>query len=80
MFDDTLLGFSTLCETAAENSLAVRINEYFGPIASDGKTFDQMQVYLDNREKVQASVGIPRRSPDTFGEDIRADARKQADL
>jgi hypothetical protein len=71
MLNDTLLGFKTLAETAAEKSLVVWINEYFGPIARDGKTFDQMQVYLDNREKVVASIGIPQRSPDTFGENIR---------
>jgi hypothetical protein len=71
MLNDTLLGFKTIAETAAEKSLVVWINEYFGPIARDGKTFDQMQVYLDNREKVLASVGIPERPPDTFGENIR---------
>ena len=71
MLNDTLLGFKTIAETAAEKSLVVWINEYFGPVARDGKTFDQMQVYLDNREKVQASVGIPQRAPDTFGENIR---------
>ncbi len=71
MLNDTLLGFKTIAETAAEKSLVVWINEYFGPVARDGKTFDQMQVYLDNRDKVQASVGIPQRAPDTFGENIR---------
>src|SRR6202167_6209904 len=71
MLNDTLLGFKTLAETAAEKSLVVWINEYFGPIAHDGKTFDQMQVYLDNRDKVLASVGLPWRSPDTFGANIR---------
>jgi hypothetical protein len=35
MLNDTLLGFSTLAETATENSLVVWINEYFGPVASD---------------------------------------------
>jgi hypothetical protein len=30
-----------------------------------------MQVYLDNREKVLTSVGIPQRPPETFGENIR---------
>jgi hypothetical protein len=63
MLNDTLLGFSTLAETATENSLVVWISEYFRPVASDGKTLDQMQVYLDFREKVLTSVGIPRRSP-----------------
>jgi hypothetical protein len=71
MLNDTLLGFKTLAETAAEKSLVIWINEYFGPVARDGKTFDQMQVYLDNREKVLTSIGIPQRSADTFGENIR---------
>ena len=71
MLNDSLLGFRTLAETAAEKSLVVWINEYFGPVASEGKTFDQMQVYLDNREKVLTSIGIPRQSPDTFAENIR---------
>jgi hypothetical protein len=71
MLNDTLLGFKTLAETAAEKSLVVWVNEYFGPIKRDGKTFDQMQVYLDNREKVLTSIGIPEWSPDTFGENIR---------
>lgn len=30
-----------------------------------------MQVYLDNRDKVATSIGIPQRSPDTFGENLR---------
>lgn len=71
MLNDTLLGFKTLAETAAEKSLVVWINEYFGPVAREGKTFDQMQVYLDNREKVLTSIAIPQRPPDTFGENIR---------
>jgi hypothetical protein len=71
MLNDTLLGFKTLAEAAAEKSLVVWINEYFGPIARDGKTLDQMQVYLDNRDKILTSIGIPQRSSDTFGENIR---------
>ena len=31
-----------------------------------------MQVYTDHRDKVLASIGIPRRSPDTFGQTIQA--------
>ena len=33
MLNDTLLGFKTLAETAAEKSLVVWINEFFGPVA-----------------------------------------------
>ncbi len=71
MLNDTLLGFKTLAETAAEKSLVVWINEYFGPVVRDGKNFDQMQVYLDNCEKVLTSIGIRQRPADTFGENIR---------
>ena len=71
MLNDTLLGFKTLAESTTEKSLVLWINEYFGPIARDGKSLEQMQVYLDHQDKVLASVGIPQRSPDTYGETIR---------
>lgn len=71
MLNDTLLGFKTLAESTTERSIVLWINEYFGPITRDGKGFEQMQVYLDNQGKVLGSVGIPQRSPDTYGETIR---------
>jgi hypothetical protein len=71
MLNDTLLGFKTLAASATEKILVVWLNEYFGPVARDGKTFDQMQVYLDNQDKVVASVGLRQRNSDTFGDDIR---------
>ena len=71
MLNDTLLGFKTLAERASDRNLVVWINEYFGPVARDGKTFNQMQVYLDNQDKVLTAVAIPQRSSDTFGQVIR---------
>jgi hypothetical protein len=71
MLNDTLLGFKTLAESTTERSIVLWINEYFGPVTRDCKYFEQMQVYLDNQEKVLGSVGIPQRSPDTYGETIR---------
>jgi CobQ/CobB/MinD/ParA nucleotide binding domain len=71
MLNDTLLGFKTLADSATERSLVVWLNEYFGPISREGKDFNQMQVYLDNRDKVLAVVGIPQRSTDTYGETVR---------
>lgn len=71
MLNDTLLGFKSLAESATDRNLVVWMNEYFGPIARDGKTFNQMQVYLDHQDKVLTAVGIPHRSPDTFGQTIR---------
>lgn len=77
MLNDTLLGFKTLAESASERNLVLWINEYFGPVSRDGKAFNQMQVYLDHQDKVLASVGIPRRSSDTYGETIRAMREKK---
>lgn len=71
MLNDTLLGFKTLAESTTERNLVLWMNEYFGPIARDGKPFDQMQVYIDHQSKVLVSVGIPQRSPDTYGQTIR---------
>ena len=65
------IGFKTLAESATDRNLVVWINEYFGPVARDGKAFNQMQVYLDNQDKVLTAIGIPQRSPDTFGHAIR---------
>jgi hypothetical protein len=71
MLNDTLLGFKTLAESATDKSLIVWINEYFGRVARAGKDFPQMQVYMDNRDKVLAVIGIAQRSVDTYGETIR---------
>jgi hypothetical protein len=71
MLNDTLLGFKTLAEGASDCSLIVWLNEYFGPVAREGKDFNEMQVYLDNRDKILAVIGIPQRSADTFGDTVR---------
>ncbi len=71
MLNDTLIGFKTFAEIATDRNLVVWIDEYFGTIARDGKAFSQMQVYLDNQDKVLTAIGIPQRSPDTFGQTTR---------
>ena len=55
MLTDTLLGFQTIAETVNARNLVVWINEYFGPVKRDDKTFDQMQVYRAHQEKVLGS-------------------------
>jgi hypothetical protein len=67
MLSDSLLGFDTLAKSTPDRNVIVWINEYFGPVARDGKTFDQMNVFQKHADKVLGSVGIPQRSPDTFG-------------
>jgi CobQ/CobB/MinD/ParA nucleotide binding domain len=67
MLSDSLLGFDTLAKSTPDRNVIVWINEYFGPVARDGKTFDQMNVFQKHADKVLGSIGIPQRSADTFG-------------
>lgn len=75
--DDTLLGFATVANATSGRKIIVWLNEYFGPVAREGKRFGEMQVYLDNREKILASVAIPQRSSDTYGMTIRTMREKK---
>jgi hypothetical protein len=67
MLSDSLLGFDTLASSTPDRNVVVWINEYFGPVARDGKTFDQMNVFQKHADKLLGSIGIPQRSADTFG-------------
>ncbi len=69
---DTLLGFSTIAAASTERNVVVWVNEYFGPVVREGRRLTEMQVYTDNQDKVLASIGIRERSPDTYGETVRA--------
>lgn len=70
MLNDSLLGFDTLARSTPDRNVVVWINEYFGAVARDGKTFDQMNVFQKHADKVLGSIGIPQRSPDTFGASV----------
>jgi len=70
MLSDSLLGFDTLASSTPDRNVVVWINEYFGAVARDGKTFDQMNVFQRHAGKVLGAIGIPQRSPDTFGASI----------
>jgi hypothetical protein len=68
--EDTLKGFGELAETTSERRIVVWLNEYFGRIESEGRTFAEMTVYKENAQKVRGSIAIPKRNQDTFGRDI----------
>ena len=67
---DTLKGFKSLADSSAERNIVVWLNEYFGVIERDGKTFTDMQAYKDCEPKVFGLVHIAKRNPDTFGRDV----------
>jgi hypothetical protein len=67
---DTLTGFGELAKTTPERNVIVWVNEYFGPVQDNGKPFVEMKVFTEHFEKVAGTVGIRKRSPDTFGRDM----------
>jgi hypothetical protein len=67
---DTINGFRSLAQSTEERNIVVWVNEYFGRIERDGKTFADMTAYVENADKVFGSVHITQRNHDTFGRDI----------
>ena len=74
---DTLAGFKALAEQTDSKNIVVWLNEYFGPIELNDKTFTDMKVYSDYSDKVRGIVKIPKRNPDTFGKDIELMSSKK---
>ena len=68
---DTLTGFANLIESFPIDTLfVVRLNPYWGEIEMDGKRFEEMKTYLDNKSRVSAIIRIPNYKADTFGKDL----------
>lgn len=68
--EDTLAGFKTLAEQANSKNLIVWLNEYYGAIEANDKTFVDMKAYKDHADKVRGIIRIAKRNQDTFGRDI----------
>lgn len=69
---DTLGGFASLVEQMPGNAeLVVWLNEFFGDIEAEGKSFEEMKVYVKNKDRVRGIVRIARQTGSTFGEDVK---------
>lgn len=69
---DTLAGFDSLAEQLPEGTkLVVWLNEFFGDIEAEGKTFEEMKVYQKHKDRVSGLVRIARQTGSTFGKDIQ---------
>ncbi|HTW64443.1 MAG TPA: hypothetical protein VME17_07505 [Bryobacteraceae bacterium] len=68
---DTLNSLERLAQTTTDKSVVVWLNEYFGEIAIDGKTFEQFKIAEEYAPKLVASVVIRERNPHTYGDDVR---------
>jgi len=69
--DDTLTSFAELAEQMPEEvQIVVWLNEFFGKVEAHGRPFEEMNVYLENQNRVHGIVYLPKRNPATFGADI----------
>jgi hypothetical protein len=70
-FKDTVSGLDEIAGTITGRNIIVWLNEYFGEVVRDGKTFEDMAVWGKHREKFAGAVMIPQHNPQTWGEDVR---------
>jgi len=70
-FIDTLNNFGQLVSQFPENiKFVIWLNPYWGPIEDQGKSFEQLKVYEENKSRVSAIVKIPELNRHTFGRDL----------
>ncbi len=70
--DETFTGLLALLQQTRSAKIIVWLNEYFGPIEHEGKSFKDMAMYVNNKHKIHGVVTIEARNPETFGVDVRA--------
>jgi len=68
---DTLNGLERLAQTTSEKNVIVWLNEYFGEVCKDGKTFEDFEVAEEYAAKLVGTVVIRDRNPHTYGDDVR---------
>ncbi|WP_299476862.1 conjugal transfer protein TraL [uncultured Roseibium sp.] len=70
--DDTFNSLLAILGHFPTVPVIVWLNEFFGPVANEGRSFEDSKVYQDNRDRIAAVMCHPRVQAGTFGEDIRA--------
>lgn len=69
---DTLNGFSAVMSQFPDGpEFVVWLNPFFGPIEVDGKPFQKMKVYTDNKDRITGIIQMPELKVETFGHDLR---------
>ena len=70
-FKDTLMGLTQIAaQFPAECAFVVWLNPYWGPIEHEGKSFEMMKAYTDNKARVSAIIQIPILKAETYGRDF----------
>jgi hypothetical protein len=68
---DTVNGFAQLAtQFPTESSFIVWLNPYWGAIEYEGKSFEQMKAYINNKSRVTAIIKMPTLKEETYGRDL----------
>ena len=68
---DTLNGFVQLVKQFPREALfVVWLNPYWREVTMNGKQFEEMKAYVDNKSRVSAIIRIPQYKAETFGKDL----------
>ena len=68
---DTVNGFSQLVNQFQDNArFVVWLNPYWGAVENEGKNFEQMKAYMENKDRVSAIINIPTLKHETYGHDM----------
>jgi len=68
---DTVNGFSQLTTQFPEEcKFFVWLNPYWGAIEHQGKSFEKMKAYIENKDRVSAIINIPNLKEETYGHDL----------
>jgi CobQ/CobB/MinD/ParA nucleotide binding domain len=69
---DTLHGVAQLVKQLDSVRFVVWLNPFWGPIAEDGKSFEQMKTYQDIKKRIETVVNLPAFVDELFPQDIAA--------
>jgi CobQ/CobB/MinD/ParA nucleotide binding domain len=68
---DTLNGLERLAQTTSQKNVIVWLNEYFGEVTKDGRSFEEFKIAEQHAAKLIGTVVIRDRNPHTYGDDVR---------
>lgn len=66
---DTLVGLSALLQTQTA-PVVVWINEYFGPVRKNGKSFIESALFETYKDRIKGVITLEKRNADTHGKDM----------
>jgi len=68
---DTVSGFNqVVSQFPPETKFVVWLNPFWGPIEHEGKSFEQMKAYANNKGRVSALIQLPALKKETYGKDF----------